>query len=257
MKKTALITGASSGLGLEFAKIYAKNGYDLVTVARSEGKLYQLKSEIEKTYDVEVVVYAKDLSEKDAGYDVFDFCLENSIQVDVLVNNAGFGDFANFVEADWERQYDMVQLNIVALMQLTRCFAPQMVKRKHGKILNLSSVAAFCAGPKMSVYYASKEYVRSFSEALSEELKGTGVTVTALCPGPTSTGFEQAAEMKNSNMFTFFKPATAKEVAEAGFKACEKGKALKYYGMPTKLMNIGARLAPRSVGRKYAKKING
>lgn len=244
-------------MGLEFARVYAKNGYNLVVVARSEGKLYQLKSELENTYDVEVTVYAKDLSEKDAGYDVFDFCLENNIQVDVLVNNAGFGDFENFVEADWKKQYDMVQVNIVALMQLTRCFAPKMVKRKNGKILNLSSVAVFCAGSKMSVYYASKEYVRSFSEALAEELKGTGVTVTALCPGPTSTGFEQAAEMKNSKMFTFFKPATAKEVTEAGFTAREKGKVLKYYGMPTKLMNIGARLAPRSVSRKFAKKING
>ncbi|MCB6435853.1 SDR family NAD(P)-dependent oxidoreductase [Thomasclavelia ramosa] len=257
MKKTALITGASSGLGLEFAKIYAKNEYNLLIIARSEGKLYQLKTEIEKTYGVEVVVYAKDLSEKDAGYDIFDFCLENSIQVDVLVNNAGFGDFSNFVEADWEKQYNMVQVNIVTLMQLTRCFAPLMVKRKNGRILNLSSVAAFCAGPKMSVYYASKEYVRSFSEALAEELKGTGVTVTALCPGPTSTGFEMAAEMKNSKMFTFFKPATAKEVAEAGFKACEKGKTLKYYGISTKLMNIGSRLIPRSVSRKFAMKING
>ena len=257
MKKIALITGASSGLGLEFAKIYAKNGYNLVIVARSEGKLYQLKAELENAYNIEVIVFAKDLSERDAGHEVFDYCLENNIEVDVLVNNAGVGDFANFIESDWERQYDMVQVNIVALMQLTRCFAPQMVKRESGKILNLSSIAAFCAGPKMSVYYASKEYVRSFSEALSEELKGTGVTVTALCPGPTSTGFEQAAEMKNSKMFTFFKPATAKEVAEAGFIACEKGKTLKYYGMPTKLMNIGARLAPRSVGRKFAMKING
>lgn len=257
MKKTALITGASSGLGLEFANIYAKNGYNLVVVARSEGKLYQLKSKLESTYGVEVVVYAKDLSEKDAGYEVFDFCLEKNIQVDVLVNNAGFGDFANFAEADWEKQYDMVQVNVVALMQFTRCFVPQMIKRKNGKILNLSSVAAFCAGPKMSVYYASKEYVRSFSEALAEELKGTGVTVTALCPGPTNTGFEKAAEMKNSKMFTFFKSATAKEVAEAGFKACEKGRILKYYGMPTKFMNIGSRLVPRSLGRKIAMKING
>jgi short-subunit dehydrogenase len=115
-KKTALITGASSGLGLEFANIYAKNGYNLVVVARGEGKLYQLKSELESTYGVEVVVYAKDLSKKDAGYEVFDFCLEKNIQVDVLVNNAGFGDFANFAEADWEKQYDMVQVNIVALM---------------------------------------------------------------------------------------------------------------------------------------------
>ena len=131
------------------------------------------------------------------------------------------------------------------------------IDRHYGKILNLSSVAAFCAGPKMSLYYASKEFVRSFSEAVAEEVEGTGVSVTALCPGPTATGFEKAAEMKDSKMFTFFRAADAKVVAEAGYKAMMKKKFLLYYGFSTKLMNIAARILPRSISRKFAGKING
>lgn len=257
MRKTALITGASGGIGREFAKIYAREGYDLVLVARTEGKLFRLKNKLEDTYGVTAHVFACDLSKKDAAYEVFNFTLENKIDIDVLVNNAGFGDFGHFSDVDWEKQYSLVQVNIVALMQLTRCYLPLMIKRGKGKILNMSSVAAFCAGPDMSLYYASKAFVRSFSEAVAQEVKGTGVTVTAICPGPTSTGFEKAAGMKNSKMFTFFRPASAADVAEAGYRAAEKGKVLLYYGLPTKLMNIGARILPRSVTRRFAAVING
>ena len=257
MSQTALITGASSGLGLEFAKIFSREGYDLVIVARQEGALYKLRSQLETEYHNHVEVFACDLSEEDAAYEIFNFTLEKNIQIDVLVNNAGFGDFGNFWTVDSQRQRDLLQVNIVSLVQLTRYFMPGMTERHYGKILNLSSVASFCAGPKMSLYYASKEFVRSFSEAIAEEAKGTGVSVTALCPGPTATGFEKAAEMKNSKMFTFFHPATAKEVAEAGYKAMMQKKVLRYYGISTKLMNIGARIAPRSISRKFAKKING
>ena len=257
MSQTALITGASSGQGLEFAKIFSRKGYDLVIVARREGILYKLRSQLETEYHNHVEVFACDLSEENAAYEIFNFTLEKNIQVDVLVNNAGFGDFGNFWTVDSQRQKDLLQVNIVSLVQLTRYFMPGMTERHCGKILNLSSVASFCAGPKMSLYYASKEFVRSFSEAIAEEAKGTGVSVTALCPGPTATGFEKAAEMKNSKMFTFFHPATAREVAEAGYKAMMQKKVLRYYGISTKLMNIGARIAPRSISRKFAKKING
>lgn len=257
MSQTALITGASSGMGLEFAKIFSREGYDLVIVARREGILYKLRSQLETEYHNHVEVFACDLSEENAAYEIFNFTLEKNIQVDVLVNNAGFGDFGNFWTVDSQRQRDLLQVNIVSLVQLTRYFMPGMTERHYGKILNLSSVASFCAGPKMSLYYASKEFVRSFSEAIAEEAKGTGVSVTALCPGPTATGFEKAAEMKNSKMFTFFHPATAREVAEAGYKAMMQKKVLRYYGISTKLMNIGARIAPRSISRKFAKKING
>lgn len=257
MNKIAMITGASSGLGWEFSQIYAREGYDLLVVARNEGKLFKLKNELESKYHNHVWVYAQDLSKPDAAYEVYNYTLEHKLHVDVLVNNAGFGDFGFFWKVDSQKQYELLQVNIVALVQLTRYFLPEMIERKNGKILNLSSVAAFSAGPKMSLYYASKEFVRSFSEAIAEEVRGTGVTVTALCPGPTSTGFEQAADMKNSNMFTLFKPASAKEVAEAGYKATQKGKVLRYFGFPTNAVNIATRLLPRSTSRKFMKKING
>lgn len=257
MRKTVLITGASGGLGLEFARIYAREGFDLVVVARSEGKLYKLKSELETQYDCRVWVLAQDLSQPDAAYEVFNYTLEKNITIDALVNNAGFGDFGNFWEVDAQRQTDLLQVNIMTLVQLTRYFLPGMVERRHGSVLNLSSVAAFSAGPRMCLYYASKEFVRSFSEAVAEEVRSTGVTVTALCPGPTATGFEQAAQMKNSHMFSMFKPASAAAVAEAGFRAAQKGKTLRYCGWPTHTVSIAARLLPRSVCRRFMMKVNG
>lgn len=257
MRKTALITGASSGLGLEFARIYAREGYDLIVVARSEGKLYKLKNELENAHGCHVHVLTQDLSRPDAAYEIYNATLEQHLTVDALVNNAGFGDFGHFWEVDAQRQNDLLQVNIMTLVQLTRYFLPGMVVRGHGSVLNLSSVAAFSAGPGMSLYYASKAFVRSFSEAVAEEVRRTGVTVTALCPGPTTTGFEQAAQMKGSHMFSMFKPASARAVAEAGFRAAQKGKALCYYGWPTHAVNIAAHLLPRSVLRKFMKKVNG
>lgn len=165
--KTVLITGASSGLGLEFAKIFARKKCDLVLVARSEGKLYALKNRFEEEYGITVHVCSVDLSTTDAALDVYDYTLEKGLTIDVLVNNAGFGDAGPFANSDWQKQYEMIQVNLVALMQLTHCFLKPMIECGHGKILNLSSVAAFCAGPDMSVYYASKAFVRSFSEALA------------------------------------------------------------------------------------------
>lgn len=255
MENTALITGASGGLGLEFAKILAQKNYDLVLVARNEGRLYALKNEFETKYGITVYVCAADLSVKDAALDVFNFTLEHELDIDVLINNAGFGDAGSFAERDWQKQYEMIQVNITALMQLTHCFLKPMIKRGRGKILNLSSVAAFSAGPDMSVYYASKAFVLSFSESIAEEVKGTGVTVTALCPGPTATGFEKSASM-GSGSAMFKKAASAADVAADGIKAMEHGSVLCYQGLFTKFMNIGSRLLPRSLTRKFAKRMN-
>ncbi len=173
MRQIALITGASSGLGMEFAKIFAREGYDLVIVARRENRLCELKTELETAYQNHVEVYACDLSRENAAFEIFQYTQEKGLQIDILVNNAGFGDFGKFWTVDERKQRELLQVNIVALVQLTRYFLPSMVEQKRGKILNLSSVAAFCAGPKMSLYYASKEFVRSFSEAVADELKGT------------------------------------------------------------------------------------
>ena len=204
---------------------------------------------------ITVYVCAADLSVVDAAYEVFDFTLENNLKIDVLINNAGFGDAGAFAERDWQRHYEMVQLNVVALMQITHLFLKPMKEQGHGKIMNLSSVAAFCAGPDMSIYYATKAFVRSFSEAVAEEVKGTGITVTAVCPGPTATGFEKAADMGNkSTMFRFAK--NADRVAIACYDAMQNGKVLLYEGAFVKLMNIGSRIAPRSITRKFAQKMN-
>lgn len=254
-RETALVTGASGGLGLEFARLLAKKHYDLVLVARNEGKLNSIKRELEKEYGITAWVCPCDLSRVDAALGVYQFTQAHDLEIDVLINNAGFGDSGKFAESNWQKQYEMVQVDITALMQLIHCFLPGMVERGHGKILNLSSVAAFCAGPGMSVYYASKAFVRSFSEAVAEEVKGTGVTVTALCPGPTATGFEAAADMgKGSKMFK--KAAKPEDVAKAGIRALRLGKVLCYQGSFTKWMGFLCRLVPRSVTRRYAAKMD-
>ena len=254
-RKTALVTGASRGLGLSFARLLAEEGHDLVLVARSEEKLNQVKEELERAYGVTAYVCPADLSQVDAALRVFAYTEEQGLRVDVLVNNAGFGDAHRFADCEWQKQADMVQVDITAVMQLTRFYLPGMLERKRGAIINLSSVAAFCSGPYMSVYYAAKAFVRSFSEAVAEEVKGSGVTVTALCPGPTATGFEASAQMgRNSRMFR--RAAKAEDVAKAGIRALHRGRVLCYQGAFTKCMAFLSHLVPRSVTRKFATWMN-
>lgn len=257
MKQTVLITGASGGIGRECAEIFAKNGFDVVLTARSEDKLHTIKKAVEEKYGVTATVIAMDLSKPDAALTLQKQLFEQSIVVDVLINNAGFGDYAGFLDSDWNKQKNMVDLSITALMQMTYLFGNEMRKRGKGRILNLSSAAGLCPGPYMSIYYASKAFVLSFSQAVSEELKGTGVTVTSLCPGPAKTGFEEAADMKYAKLFVNIKPVSPADVAKTGYKAVMRGKAVTYHGMPTKLVNIGTRLAPRGIVRMIVKRING
>ena len=252
-----LITGASGGIGRELACEFARHGHNLVLVARSADKLEELAGTLSGCYGVDVRMFACDLAEEDAAERVYTFTRTEGLMVDNLVNNAGYGDQAAFIDSDWERQRGMVQVNIISVMQLTYLYGQDMRERGFGHILNLSSVAAFCAGPYMSIYYASKAFVLSFSEAVAEELHGTGVTVTALCPGPTSTGFEQAANMEGSKMFTMGHPATAADVAAHGYRAMQRGKPVAYDGAFTKAVNVAARLAPRAVTRAFAGRING
>ncbi len=257
MKPTVLITGASLGIGLECAKVFAEKDYDLVLVARNPDRLEALKEELERQYRIAVTVVSLDLAQPDAALFLLNHLNNLGITVDVLVNNAGLGDCVGYLDSSWDKQKNMIDLNITALMQMTYVFGNDMRRRGYGRILNLSSVAAFSAGPYMAVYYASKSFVLSFSQAVAEELKNTGVTVTALCPGPTATGFEAAAGMKGSKMFTAFQPATAEQVARAGVAAVMQGKVVKYHGVPTVLMNIGSRIASRRITRKFAGQING
>lgn len=254
-RQTALVTGASSGLGLEFARLLAEQGHNLVLVARNKARLEAIKDELETSYGITAWVRAQDLTEPDAGLKLFQELTASGLVIDVLINNAGFGYASSFLASDWQRQADMVQLNVVALMQLTHCFLPGMVERGQGKILNISSVAAFSAGPYLGVYYASKSFVSSFSEALAEETKGTGVTVTAFCPGPTKTNFDVASTMgTNPRMFRF--AAQPEAVAKSGLKALEAGRVLSYYGGFTKAMALLSRLAPRWLSRKFAAWMN-
>lgn len=222
MKNTALITGASTGIGREFAHIHAEKGGDLVVVARSEGKLNSLKTELESKHGVQVMVIAKDLTKSEAAKEIFDALHEAGVQVDCLINNAGFGGHGKFHERAWEQDLAMINLNIVALTELTRRFLPGMVERNRGKILNVSSTASLLPGPLQAVYYASKAYVTSFSNALAEELHDTKVTVTALLPGATETEFAKTSGMDKTDLFK--KAFSARGVAEDGYKAMLNGK---------------------------------
>lgn len=251
-----LITGASSGIGLALAKEFAKHGHNLFIVARSSDKLQALKHELEESYKIQIEVFTADLSKEEERNKLFDFTQSQNIQVDILVNNAGFGDSNAYLDASWERQKNMVELNILALMHLTHYYGNEMKRRGSGKILNLSSVAAFSAGPYMSIYYASKGFVLSLSEAMYEELKDSGVSVTALCPGPTATGFEKNAGMKQSKMFTMFGAATAEAVAKRGYQGLIKGKAVVYHGKVTYGFNLVTRITTRKFSRKLAKMLD-
>jgi uncharacterized protein len=244
-QSTALITGASGGIGYEFAKNLAQRGVNLVLVARSEPKLNQIKAELEKSYGIKVEVLAQDLGDSLAPSAIYS-ALQNS-QIDILINNAGFGDFGAFSDTNWEKESQMIDLNIKALTHLTKLFLPAMKQRKNGKILNVASTAAFQPGPLMAVYYATKAFVLSFSEALASELEGTGVTVTTLCPGPTESGFQAASAMEDSKLVKGKKMPTAKEVADFGIQAMFKGKRVVVHGFMNRLLSGLIPFLPRKM----------
>jgi uncharacterized protein len=216
MSKTALITGASNGIGYEMAKVLAMKDTNLVLVARNKSKLDELKNELEGKYKVWVYTIGKDLSQPVAAREIYDELKTKSISIDYLVNNAGFGDFGPFVESDWEKQEQMINLNITTLTYFSRLFLPDMICRGGGKVLNVASTASFQPGPTMAVYFATKAYVLSFSEAVNDEVRKHGITVTALCPGPTQSGFQKGAAMEGSKLLERNNLATSKEVAEYG-----------------------------------------
>ncbi|MBN2350215.1 MAG: SDR family oxidoreductase [Bacteroidales bacterium] len=222
MKKTALITGASSGIGKELARMHAKAGGYLVLVARRSDLLEELKEELVNSYGVDVWILVKDLTDRNAAMEIYRFVKDKNITIDYLINNAGFGGRGKFHEREWAKDESMIDLNIKALTALTRIFLPDMVQRNQGRILNVASTAAFVPGPLQAVYYASKAYVVSFSNAIAEELHDTGVTVTVLCPGPTQTEFARVADMTTTGLFK--KAFPARKVAESGYSAMLRGK---------------------------------
>lgn len=222
MKKTALITGASSGIGAELARIHAQKGGNLILVARSEDKLKALKQELEQKHKVQVNCIVQDLSEIGAGEQVYRAVKAANLTVDYLINNAGFGLVGEFHTLPWPRQHQMIQLNITALTELTYLFLPEFVQRNTGRILNTSSTASLLPGPLQAVYYATKAYVTSFSLAVAEELHNKNVTVTALLPGATETDFGKVSGMDKTSLFD--KTASAYSVAKAGYEAMCAGK---------------------------------
>lgn len=246
-RRTALITGASGGIGRDLAKLFAQNGYDLVVVARSGEALLRLAEELGSKHGARVTVVSKDLSTPQASEEIYRQLTEQAIPIDVLVNNAGFGTYGFFFETDPVGLQEMMQLNMVALTLLTRLFLKDMITRRSGKILNVASTAAFQPGPLMAVYYATKAYVLSFSEALANELRGTGVSVTVLCPGPTRTGFQKRASMEESNLADggTLPVQDSETVARAGYDALTKGKTLVITGWMNRLLAFSVRLGPR------------
>ncbi len=250
---TALITGASGGTGAELAKLFAADGHNLVLVARSENKLKELAARLEQQYKIVVHVLAKDLGNYHAAKEIADWCSSNKVTIDYLVNNAGFGDFGFFHESDWAKQEQMINLNITTLTYLTRLFLPGMVERKNGRILNVASAAAFQPGPTMSVYYATKAYVLHFSEAIANELEGTGVTVTALCPGAFESGFQAAAAMEESKLVKGKKLPSSLEIATYGYRQMLKGTRVAIPGLMNKIMANSIRFTPRGLVLKIVR----
>ena len=247
MKNVALITGASKGIGREFALLHAARGGDLVILARSEDELRQLKKEIQKRHERKVRVLVKDLTEEQAPQEVFDWCEAEEIQVKILINNAGFGGHGLFHEREWATDRNMIQLNIIALTALTRLFLPGMVARKKGRILNVSSTASLVPGPLQAVYFATKAYVTSFSNAIAEELRDTGVTVTALLPGATDTHFANVAGMEDAELFK--NAVSARSVAKDGYDAMRDGELEVISGLSfsQKLLMRAAPLTPKKI----------
>jgi short-subunit dehydrogenase len=254
VSKTALITGASGGIGYELALLFARDGYDCILVARSQDKLKGLAERLESEHRVKTLVLAKDLSKASAVDEIFEEVTAASMHVDVLVNNAGFPVFGLFYETDLRVELEMLQVNVIALTALTKLFLRGMVERRAGRILNLASTAAFLPGPLMAVYYASKAYVLSFSQALSNELRGTGVTVTALSPGPTRTGFQKRGAMEDSRLVQG-QIADAASVALAGYRGLMAGKTIVIPGLSNKLIPWVVRLSPRGVVTRVVRRM--
>lgn len=251
--KWVLITGASQGIGYELTRLFAQDGYDLVLVARDRERLAQVSDELKTRHRVNVKVLAKDLAVQGASREIFEELSREQVPVSILVNNAGFGFQGPFVAHELQRELDLIQVNVTALVELSRLFLPPMLARRAGRILNVASTAAFQPGPFMALYYASKAFVYSFSCALAEEVSGSGVTVTALCPGLTRSQFHARAGLKRPGGILMME---ADKVARIGYRALMRGKPIVIAGVLNKLASAGAKAAPTRLAARVARKFN-
>ncbi|PHS61938.1 MAG: short-chain dehydrogenase [Flavobacterium sp.] len=251
--KTALVTGGASGLGYEFAVLLAQDSHHLILIDIDSDKLNETKNELETKYSIQVTTLTKDLSIQNISEEIFEE-IGNS-PIDVLINNAGFGLFGTFAETDWSREAAMLNLHIMTTTHLTKLVLKGMIERKSGKILNMSSLAGFQPGPLMTIYYASKAYILSFSEAIANELKGTGVSVTVLCPGQTKTSFQEVVSEKASENKISFNMGCPKEVAAYGYQQMNKGKVVVVPGAINKIISQLPRVFPRNMAANIVRKI--
>lgn len=246
MKNTAVITGGSSGIGVELAREFAARGYDLVLIARNPERLDATASEFKFRYGVLTRVIACDLSDAESAEAIYRELRKDSIRVDVLVNNAGFNVYGKFLETDIKKELQMIQVMVASVTHLTKLFAKDMIERGSGKILNVCSTGSFAPGPFDAVYQASKAYMLSFSEALSEELRGTGITVTALCPGATQTEFAERAGMTGTRLFKGI-TMSAGSVARIGVRAVMRGRRTVVAGLFNKALVLSIRFSPKGM----------
>ena len=254
-RTTALLTGASAGIGRDLAIVLAEKGHDLVITARDEARLRQLADDLHNQFGIRVEVIAKDLACPESPQELYDEIAAKNIQIDLLINNAGFGAGGRFDQIPLEQTLQMLQVNITALTHLTRLFLPGMIQRDSGRVMNVASTAAFVSGPLMAEYYATKAYVLSLSEAIAFELKRTGVTVTALCPGPTSTEFQKRAGLEHSALFKHA-GMDSMTVARIGYRAMMSGKRIAITGMTNKILTNLNRFMPRALIGAVVKKLN-
>lgn len=250
--KIALVTGAASGLGYEFSLLLAHDNYTIIMVDIDKEKLEKAKKNIQSQNNIDIKILVKDLSKPNVADEIFK---DLHKPVDVLINNAGFGLFGFFAKTKWQRECDMLNLHVNTTTRMTKLALKSMMRRSSGKILNVASLAAFQPGPFMSIYYASKAYLLSFSQAIANELKGTGISVTVLCPGPTRTSFQDVVSANSSKNKIKFNMASAKEVARCGYTAMMKGKTIAIPGMFNKFLAFLPRIVPRNLAANIVRKI--
>jgi len=254
-RRAALVTGASSGIGRELAILLAADGHDLVLVARDGSRLEELARELAAAHGTRSTIVPRDLSDPNGPEDVLSEVGRLGIDVEILVNNAGIGVSGFFAETDLQRELEMIRVNVMAVTALAKGVLPGMLARRSGRILNVASTAAFQPGPLMAVYYATKAYVLSFSEAISNETAGTGVTVTALCPGPTITEFQEKAGMGQTRLFRSRLVQDAPTAAKAGYEGMKRGRRVVVPGLANKILAQGVRLAPRRLVTAMTRRI--